>query len=131
MSLAPAAEPTPFWESPWGLDPDSPAPDRSEFFPESEDPAVLEYARSMLEDYLQHNAVFFNLISGKPCHSDSYMTGVAEGNLQRAVIFLRDAYGPSDEEMGRHVSRWLEAPNTQPAMRYAALRFEALMKGGD
>jgi hypothetical protein len=114
-------EPVRYWKSPWGCDADDPPPPREEFFPASDDSEWWHAAQMALEDFLQHNCVFYNLLNGRPCHSDSYMTGVAYGNLTGALALLRDTYSPTPEEMQRHSKLWLEGLNTQPPLRQVAV----------
>jgi hypothetical protein len=117
------SEPKRFWPSPWGLEERDSPPPRVEFFPESESPSAWAAARLSVEDFWQHNAVFYNLLRGTTCHSDSYMTGVAYGNMNKACAEMRDAYQLTKDEALRLAEGWLSSPNTSIAMRIAVCEF--------
>jgi hypothetical protein len=74
-----------------------------------------------MEDFLQHNAVFYNLIKGTTCHSDSYMTGVAYGNLKFALDTLDAQFSPTADDWRGLVDSWLTNVNHQPPLRFVAL----------
>jgi len=113
--------PTRYWKSPWGLEDDESPPARDTFFPPTDDSVWWYGAQMHLEDFLQHNCVFYNLLSGRSCHSDSYMTGVAYQNLEAALDLLQETYAPTAEEMQRHARAWLGNPNMQPPLRLVAV----------
>lgn len=110
------APPKRYWKSPWGYNDEDPPP-RDHFFPTSDDSDCGYAAQLSMEDFLQHNCVFYNLINGRSCHSDSYMTGVAYENLSEALQTLKDAYHPTPEEIGKITDRWDGNLNMQPPLR--------------
>jgi hypothetical protein len=119
--LVAAEEPTRFWDSPWGFDKDSPPPELRELFPPTPDEGDRAPSSWAMEDFLQHNAVFYNLLSGNTCHSDSYMTGVAYGNLKTALDALDEQFSPTADDWYPLVEEWLCNPNQQPPLRFVAI----------
>lgn len=115
--------PKPYWSNPWGYEDEEPPPERSTFFPEVDDDVCWYSARLSIEDFWQHNAVFYNLIKGNTCHSDSYMTGVAYANLDRAADIFKRHYSPTKEEMTRHFNSWINIQTFVPALQIAASEF--------
>jgi hypothetical protein len=70
-----------------------------------------------IEDCLSSYDVFYNGISGKPCHSDSYMTCVAFDKLDIAIKEL-----DLPEIAVRYaIDYWLNNPNCQPPSKIVAI----------
>lgn len=107
------------WDSPWGLEKDSEPHPREELFPPADSKGPGTW---YLEDFLQHNGVFYNGLRGEdhPCHSDSYMTCVSFDRLTKCIDLLQETYGPTTEEWKLQTDRWLGSPNMQPPLRIVA-----------
>lgn len=71
-----------------------------------------------IEDYLQENKVFVNGITGRTCHSDSYMTIVEFKALDQALSDSKF----SKERWAESVEYWLTNPNMQPPLRLVAFQ---------
>lgn len=103
----------------WGYGSDSMPPEHKEMFPDpwGECKYVCNYA---IEDFLQHNEIFYNLIKGTSCHMDSYMTGVNYNALDTALDILDKNYNQTKEEMQRIFDAWMSNHNTQIPARIVA-----------
>lgn len=74
-----------------------------------------------IEDYLQENKVFLNGISGRPCHSDSYMTIVDPEALDKAI-----ANSDVDKETIKEaIEYWSTDPNNQPPLKIVSILWKA------
>ncbi len=71
-----------------------------------------------IEDSLQEFEVFTNGFSGKPCHSDSYMTLVDFNKLDRALDHIMAKF---PERMQDCVEYWTTSQNMQPPLRLVGL----------
>lgn len=69
-----------------------------------------------VEDCLSMHEVFFNGMSGKPCHSDSYMTCLKYSNLDKAI---KELDVPSDL-VTVCLNYWETNPNMQPPLKQVA-----------
>lgn len=69
-----------------------------------------------IEDYLQGKEVFLNGISGKPAHSDSYMTVLDYNNLDG--VLQNNPF--SLESWKEAIDYWLTNENMQPPLKLAA-----------
>lgn len=77
-----------------------------------------------IEDILQNYGVFINLFSRKPCHSDSYMTGL---DYKQLDLFFEEIEVP--EPLAKIcLDYWLNNPNNQPPLREVALIWERKIK---
>lgn len=103
------------WPSPWGFEESSPPPKKEELFPDDELPSTWG-----IEDFLQHNNVFLNGITGQPCHSDSYMTVLDFKASEKCVTLLEETFKPIKKDWQNLVNSWLGSPNTQPPLRLFA-----------
>lgn len=106
------------WPSPWGFNEGDQPPPRAELFPEPN-----EFGNSdtgAFEDFLQHNGVFVNGISGKPAHSDSYMTILDSAATCAAVKLLEETFTPVQVDWQGLVNTWLGNPNMQPPLKMFA-----------
>ena len=70
-----------------------------------------------VEDSLQEGSVFLNGISGKPCHSDSYMTVVDFNKLNE--WFAKGLF--TKEQLLPCIDYWKTNANMQPPLRLVAL----------
>ncbi len=104
------------WPSPWGFEENSPPPAKRELFPDDGRPLTWG-----IEDFLQHNNVFRNGITGRPCHSDSYMTILDYESSEKCVALLEETLKPDKKDWQSLVTSWLGSPNTQPPLRLFAL----------
>ena len=96
----------------WGTSDSGEAPERIFLFPRGDTGDSM-----MMEDFLQHNEVFINMTSKRPCHSDSYGTLIDYAALDAALKLLNDAYSPTAEDWLKHVTYWTTNPNMQPPLR--------------
>lgn len=98
-------------DNPWGLG-DAKPPHPDEFFNGTFD-AMLAFC-----DFLQHNMVFINAVSGKLAHMDSYNTLVSFENLDRALLIIQTHLKPSREQWQNLLATY-DGPNNQPAGQLA------------
>lgn len=79
-----------------------------------------------VEDSLQEAGVFYNGIRGPghTCHSDSYMTCVDFGELEK--WYAKELF--SKEQFEYCIEYWLTNPNMQPPLRLVALTITRRMK---
>lgn len=104
------------WPSPWGYNAKDGPPKRIEFFGRAP-----EYTFFLeMEDFLQHNGVFFNPMKNCTCHSDSYMTCVSYANMDFALDLLEETYHPTAAEWMDCLKYWMTNPNCQPPIRIVA-----------
>lgn len=94
----------------WGCSDDGKPPPKAEMFRTEYD---VSYG---LEDFFQTNGVFVNGITGRRCHSDSYMTVASFTALDAALKLLEEAYHPTLEDWTPALRYWLENPNMQPPL---------------
>lgn len=87
------------------------------FFTKSDDKDIIYPHRLILEDFLQHNKVFVNGISGRPCHSDSYMTCVDFNALDQAVKLLNETVNAVPSDWLPFAKTWAFGINMQPPFR--------------
>ena len=99
----------------WGLGEDDGIPAKPVLFK-----GTWESTMAM-EDFLQHNRVFVNGITGQTCHSDSYMTCVDYQALDKALGVLEEHYKPTVEDWKAHLRYWLTNQNMQPPLKLVAL----------
>jgi hypothetical protein len=108
------------WTS-WGFSSNCSPPSREEMFSEFGFNSKWKLASTLcIEDFLQHNEVFQNGMSGQSCNMDSYMTIVNYKALDRAIKILEEHYNPTKEEWGNVCNSWLLGINTQPPAKIVA-----------
>lgn len=77
-----------------------------------------------IEDFLQLQGVFVNGLSGRPCHSDSYLTTVKFDALDAAF----SAATFTKEEWLEAIEYWTTNPNMQPPLRLVAFTIQTKLK---
>lgn len=109
------------------------------FFTKSDDNRIIGSHQLTLEDFLQHNNVFVNGMTNRPCHSDSYMTCVDFVAFDKAVKLLNETVKAVPSDWLPFAKNWAFGVNMQPPLRligrilirYAGLKpdeIEASMK---
>ncbi len=112
-----------YWKSPWGFKENEPVPDKAEFVREGK----LNYL--FFEDFLQHNAVFYNLLQNRVCHMDSYMTGVDYDNLDFCFDLLSETYQVSKGQWGGYLDKYeADQPNMQIPAKIALFHLRSRIK---
>lgn len=101
----------------WGLSEEDNGYPEKEFIFRPETSPELTY---VLEDFLQHNAVFTDG-RGNKRHSGSYGTIVEFAALDAALKHLDDKYHPEASDWEPAIRYWLTNPNNQPPLRLVAL----------
>lgn len=87
------------------------------FFTKSEDSADLYPRQLILEDFLRHNKVFVNGITGRPCHSDSYLSCVEFHVFDETIQLLNDTVGAVPSDWLPFAKKWAFGINMQPPFR--------------
>lgn len=88
--------------------------EKTNFFPS--DPEQFDMIGGV-EDFLQHNKVFINGITGNTAHSDSYMTIVDYDALEKALNAVDDKFKPTKEDWKVCIDYWKNNVNMQPPLR--------------
>jgi hypothetical protein len=92
--------------------------------------AVLMEDMGALEDFLQHNKVFINGLSGRTAHMDSYMTVVDFIALEKALALLTETYKLESQDWVKPVTHWLMNPNMQPPALIIGVELDTVHKLG-
>lgn len=87
------------------------------FFTKSDDSGDLYSRQLVLEDFLQHNKVFVNGMTGRPSHSDSYMTCVDFNVLDATIKLLNETVGAVPSDWLPFAKSWAFGINMQPPFR--------------